>query len=406
MRVSSNQTQLMAINSMLDQQAKLSTAQQQVATGKKIFKPSDDPVGASRIVNLKDTVHVTKQYQSNIESARSHLTTEEGSLAGAVDVMQRARELAIEGNNASQTNETRSYIAEEIDQLGKELLGLANTTDSSGKFLFAGSKSTLRPFARNEQGAFEYNGDDTQRYIQIGPKRRIATNDSGTDTFRSIREGNGSFVALDYKNNKGSGVIDPGTISGNYDQQTYAIVFDRKQAAHNPNEPVTYSVINTKGEQVVKPTVYVEGNAIEFKGIHTFVKGEPKAGDFFVIRPSYSQDAFTTLDNFSKALRESRGTPAELANLHNEMNRVITNIDQGLGRLLEVRANVGARLNVMDSQEKINEAYKVQIKELLSNAEDLDYGEAVSRLNLKLTGLEASQKAFTRVQGISLFNYL
>ena len=88
------------------------------------------------------------------------------------------------------------------------------------------------------------------------------------------------------------------------------------------------------------------------------------------------------------------------------MNRIITNLDQGLGRLLEIRANVGARLNAMDSQEKINEAYKIQIKEILSNVEDLDYGEAVSELNLKLTGLEASQKAFTRVQGISLFNFL
>ncbi len=405
MRVSSNQTQLMAINSMLEQQAKLSAVQQQVATGKKIFKPSDDPVGASKVVNLNDTMHITDQLQSNINSARSHLSVEEGVLANAVDVLQRARELAIQGNNGSQTNETRSFIAEEIDQLGKELLGLANTTDSSGEFLFAGSKSRFKPFVRNEHGKFEYHGDDTQRFIQIGPKRRIPSNDSGTDVFRSIREGNGSFVTLDYKGNKGSGVIDPGTISGNYDKQTYAIVFDRKQSL-DPNQPMTYSVINDKGEQVVKPRVYVEGDAIDFKGIHTFVKGDPEAGDFFVVRPSYSQDIFTTLDNFTQALRKGRGTPAELASLHNEMNRVITNLDQGLGRILEIRSNVGARLNAMDSQEKINSAYKVQIKEILSNVQDLDYGEAVSRLNLKLTGLQASQKAFTRVQGISLFNYL
>ena len=405
MRVSSNQTQLLAINSMLEQQAKLSAVQQQVATGKRISKPSDDPIAASKIVNLKDIMSATEQFQSNIDGARSRLTVEEGVLANAIDVLQRARELAVQGNNGSQTNETRAFIAEEIDQLGEELLGLANTTDSAGEFLFAGGKSKFKPFVRNEQGAYEYHGDDTQRFIQIGPKRRIPTNDSGTDTFRAIREGNGSFVALDYQHNQGSGVIDPGTISGQYDKQTYAIVFDRQQSL-DPNEPMTYTVINAKGEQVAEPRVYVDGDSIDFRGIHTFVKGEPAPGDFFVIRPSYSQDIFTTLDRFTAALREGRGSPAQLANLHNEMNRVITNLDQGLGRLLEIRANVGARLNAMDSQEKINEAYKHQIREILSNVEDLDYGEAVSKLNLRLTGLEASQKAFTRVQGISLFNFL
>ncbi|MFO7604007.1 MAG: flagellar hook-associated protein FlgL [Gammaproteobacteria bacterium] len=405
MRVSSNQTQLTAINAMLEQQAKLSAVQQQVATGKRISKPSDDPVAASKIVNLKDVMSTTEQYQSNIDGARSRLTIEEGVLANAVEVLQRARELAVAGNNGSQTNETRSFIAEEVDQLAEELLGLANTTDSSGEFLFAGAKSKFKPFVRNEQGAFEYHGDDTQRFIQIGPKRRIPTNDSGTDTFRAIREGNGNFVALDYQHNRGSGVIDPGNISGHYDQQTYAIVFDRQQSI-DPNEPLTYTVINAKGEAITEPRIYVDSAAIEFRGVHTFVKGEPAAGDFFVIRPSYSQDIFTTLDRFTQALREGRGTPAQLANLHNEMNRVITNLDQGLGRLLETRSNVGARLNALDSQEKINEAYKHQIKEILSNVEDLDYGEAVSRLNLRLTGLEASQKAFTRVQGISLFNFL
>jgi flagellar hook-associated protein 3 FlgL len=395
----------MAINSMLEQQAKLSKVQQQVATGKRISKPSDDPVAASRIVNLKDVMRMTEQYQSNIDGARSRLTIEEGVLANAIDVLQRARELAVQANNGSQTNETRAFIAEEIDQLGEELLGLANTTDSSGEFLFAGSKSKFKPFVRNEQGKFEYHGDDTQRFIQIGPKRSIPTNDSGTDAFRSIREGNGSFVTLDYELNRGSGVIDPGTISGQYDQQTYAIVFDRQQSL-DPNEPTTYTVINSKGEQIVEPTVYTEGDAIDFRGVHTFIKGEPAPGDFFVVRPSYSQDVFTTLERFTDALRQGRGTPDQLANLHNEMNRTITNLDQGLGRLLEIRANVGARLNAMDSQEKINDAYKLQIKEILSNVEDLDYGEAVSKLNLKLTGLEASQKAFTRVQGISLFNFL
>lgn len=81
-------------------------------------------------------------------------------------------------------------------------------------------------------------------------------------------------------------------------------------------------------------------------------------------------------------------------------------MDVSFGRMLAVRATVGARLNALDSQENINEALQIQVKEILSGVEDLDYSNAVSELNQKLTSLQASQKVFTRVQDITLFNYL
>ena len=88
------------------------------------------------------------------------------------------------------------------------------------------------------------------------------------------------------------------------------------------------------------------------------------------------------------------------------MNRSLIDLNRSLDNILEVRGNIGARLNALDAQETINDAYRIQLREILSNVEDLDFAEAVSRLNLELTGLEASQKAFTRVQDISLFNFL
>jgi flagellar hook-associated protein 3 FlgL len=406
MRVSTNQTQTLAVNAMLDQQAKLSKVQEQVATGRKIAKPSEDPVAAAKIVNLNDILKTTEQYKSNITIARARLNLEEGALAHSVDIYHRIRELSLEANNATQTNETRGFIAEEVSQLLDELLSLANSSDSTGEFLFAGNKGHFKPFGRNDKGGFDYYGDDGQRQIQIGPKRKIAINDSGNQIFREIRDGNGRFAVLDSPTNRGSGVIDPGAVTGQYDLGTYAIIFDRKPSM-NPNEPLTYHVIDAKGETVVAPgQVFKEGNAIEFRGIHTSINGEPAAGDYFVIRPSFNQDIFTTLQGFVDALRVGRGTPSQHAQLNNEINRVLSAMDVALGRTLEVRANVGARLNALDSQENINEALKIQVKEILSGVEDLDYSKAVSDLNLKLTSLQASQKAFTRVQDISLFNYL
>ena len=118
MRISSNQMQQVAINSMLEQQSKLSKVQEQVATGKKISKPSDDPVAASKVVKLNDIIKTADQYQANITSARARLSLEETALADIGNVYHRIRELAIQANNATQTNETRSFIAEESRRPG------------------------------------------------------------------------------------------------------------------------------------------------------------------------------------------------------------------------------------------------------------------------------------------------
>jgi len=406
MRVSTSQGQQVAINAMLEQQAKLSKTQQQVATGKRIFKPSEDPVGAAKVVDLQVSLKTIEQYQKNIEAARARLGIEESILGGSTDILQRIRELAIAANNGSQTNETRNFISQEVDQLLEEVIDMANITDGAGDYIFSGSKTNYRPFVANENGEFNYQGDDTQRNIQIGAKRIIQTSDTGTYVFRSIKDGNTEFSTFDSDTNTGTGIIDPGSETGSFDNGTYAIIFDKKES-QNPLEPITYKVVDENNKEVIPSgTRYVEGATIEFNGVRVFVEGKPNAADFFVIRPSENQDIFTTLNNFVEALQEPRGSADRLAALHNDVNRAILGIDNSIGRVLDVRSSIGARLQALDAQEKINEDYTLQIRSSLSDIQDLDYAEAVSELNLKLTGLQASQKAFTRVQNISMFDYI
>ena len=406
MRVSTNQTQEVAINAMLEQQEKLSKTQKQVATGKRIFKPSEDPIGAARVVDLKNILQTNNQYKQNIDAARARLTVEESIMGSSTEILQRVRELAVTANNASQTNETRKFISEEVKQLLEQLLDIANATDGAGDYLFSGSKTNFRPFVNNADGRFEYQGDDTQRNLQIGPKRVIATSDSGDFVFRAIKDGNTEFAAIESVENKGTAVIDPGSITGQYDGGTYAIIFDKKESL-DPLEPITYKVMDANNNEVIPAgTLFVEGANIEFNGARVYIEGEPHAKDFFVIRPSENQDVFTTIKNFADSLDSPRGSPSQKADMHNENNRALLGVDNALGRVLETRANLGARLMALDTQENINEDYNLQIKEILSSIEDLDYAEAVSELNLKLTGLQAAQKAFTRVQNISMFDYI
>ncbi len=410
-RISTTQMQQGAISAMLKQHETLSRTQLQVATGKKIFKPSEDPVAASRIVNLKDTLSSIEQHQSNVDAARSRITLSEGVLSSVVESIHRVRELAIQANNDSQNDSTRTFIAAEIIQIQDALLNLANTTDSNNEYLYSGALSRFKPFSRNEAGGFEYNGDESQREIQISRSRRIAVDDPGSEVFLEIKNGNGVYSTLDALENTGTGIIDPGRASGDYIADTYAIIFDKKfpefaDAEEGGKVPLTYSVIDSKGAVLSKGIPFQSNKAIVFNGVHTAIKGQPDDGDYFIVRPSQNQDIFTTLENLIRALQSKNPGANDNISFHNAMNRSLTDLSQTLNNVLEMRGNIGARLNALDSQETINSAYRLQIREILSNVEDLDFAEAVSRLNLELTGLEASQKAFTRVQDISLFNFL
>lgn len=410
-RISTAQMQREAINSMLNQHAKLSHTQQQVANGKKIFKPSEDPVAASRIVNLKDTLAAVEQHQNNVNAARARITLSEGVLTSVVESIHRANELAIQSNNDTYSGDSRSFVAAEIEQIQQALLNLANTTDSNNEYLYAGSLSRFKPFSRNEAGGFEYNGDENSREVQISRNRRISVDDPGSEVFLEIKNGNGIFNVLDAPENKGTGVIDPGQASAGYIDDTYAIVFDQRfkedeEAEGELDIPLTYSVVDSKGKSILSRVPFESGKAIVFNGVFTSIKGEPVDGDVFVVRPSQNQNVFTTLENLVRALRSESPEADDSVGFHNAMNRSIADLSQALDNMLTVRGKIGARLNALDSQETINETYQLQVREILSNIEDLDFAEAVSRLNLDLTGLEASQKAFTRVQDISLFNFL
>lgn len=170
---------------MLDQQAKLQQTQMQIASGKKLLAPSDDPVAAGRIINLKQNIAQNEQYQSAISSSRNRLSMEEGVLKNAGDALQRLNELGIQGLNDANSASDRAAIADEMEQLGKQLLGLSNTQTLNGDYMFAGFKSATAPFSKDASnpGAYNYSGDSNLRSIQIDKSRQIVDSDTGIDVF-------------------------------------------------------------------------------------------------------------------------------------------------------------------------------------------------------------------------------
>lgn len=424
MRISTNQMQFRAVNSILDQQSNMSKTQMQLASGNRIVKPSDDPVASAAILGLNQSKAVTERYQLNGDAARARLEIEEGVLTSVTSQLHRVRELALQANNSPVTDNDRISIAKEVRQILEQMMGLANTTDNNNKYLFAGHQGNTTPFSQDASGNYIYNGDDGQRFIQVGPTRTIADSDAGSDVFMNIRNGNGVFVTNDDPANSGTGVIDAGTMvdSTLYNHHDYRIQFNTNTASetayivYDDTANEWYDVSTSSWISTATPplatdwdnaNLYSDGNTISFgRGIETSITGQPAAGDRFTLTPSQHESIFKTIDDLVTAMETTAANGSDRANLNNSINHALTNIDQTLENVLNTRAGIGARLNAIDDQKDNNENLLLQVNESLSVLNDLDYAEAIGRLNLQLTGLQAAQSTFTKVQSLSLFNYL
>ncbi len=402
MRVSTVQMQQQSVDSMLDIQAKLAHTQEQVATGKRVLSPSDDPSAAAHVVELEQEIAVTERFQANADSAVSQLGHEDGLLGSVANILHRVRELAVQGNNDTLSAVDRSAIAQEVYQRAEELLGIANSRDAGGDYVFAGFQSDTPPFSHDGVGNYSYAGDQGRRHAQIGHSTQVAVNDSGARVFEQIRTGNGTFSTAPAPTNLGTGVIDAGTAARNFVPDNYTLSFIQA----SPSDPVTYEVRDGGGVLVPPGGTYHEGAAIEFNGARVVVNGSPADGDEFTISRSEQQSVLETVHALSDALANAGDDGVGQTQLHNHINQALANLDNAQTNVNEVRATVGARLNVVESQQNNNEGFLYLTREALSGVQDLDYAEAITRLNMQLTGLQAAQQAYLKIQGLSLFKLM
>ena len=196
MRLSTSQIYQQGVTAMLNKQAELAKTQQQLATGKQILAPSDDPAAATRILDLNQVIETTSQYQRNADYAETRLVTEETVLTGVGDILQRIRELSVYANNDVLNSADRKTIAAEVQINLDALIQLANNKDANGEYLFSGFKTDTEPFADDGSGNITYAGDQGQRSLQIGGNRQVVTGDSGADVFMQVDDGAGGVSSM------------------------------------------------------------------------------------------------------------------------------------------------------------------------------------------------------------------
>ncbi|WP_078120711.1 flagellar hook-associated protein FlgL [Thiosocius teredinicola] len=179
MRISTSQIFQQSVDAMLAKQRELAKTELQVANGKRILNPSDDPSASVRILDLKETQDRLTQFQRNADAATAKLAQEETALDGIESLLQRVRELAVQGANGTLGATDRQSIAAEVREHIAGYLQIANTQDANGEYIFAGFKTLTEPFSHDGVGNFTYNGDNGQRKLQIGETREVAIGDPG-----------------------------------------------------------------------------------------------------------------------------------------------------------------------------------------------------------------------------------
>lgn len=412
MRISTSLINQLAVKGILDQQAELSQIQNRISTGKRILSPSDDPSGSARVVRLTQSIQLTEQFIQNGIKVLNRQTLEESVLASVENSLLRVRELTLQANSSTLTDTDRQAIAVEIRNRADELLGLANTQDANGEYLFSGFQVNQKPFSRQANGTYTYNADQGQRLIQVSTERQIADSDSGLKVFMDIINGNGTFQVRHNTANTGTGVIDPGVVIDNasYVAETYTITF-----VTNGNGNLGYNVVGGTSGQLIpalpqNPVTdapdFVSEAAINFNGIETSITGTPAVGDRFTVIPSTKQDVFTTVSDLATALETNTETEADVAEILNITTRSIQDIDQAFDHMTKFRAVAGARLNTVEDQQQVNESFLIELKATLSDTQDLDVISAVTELQSRASALEASQASFVRIQSLTVFDFL
>lgn len=401
MRISTSQIFQAGSRNLLDGQSKLYKLQNQLSTGKKFLSAQDDPVAAAQVLLNSQSLAINSQYADNQANATDQLALEEDRLQSVVDSVQYIMEQVVAGGNASYSDSQREFIAQNLQSQFDFMLGMANSTDASGYYLFSGYQGSTKPFQQMTNGSVVYAGDDGQRLLQVGSSRQIAVSDSGRDIFQNVRTGNGTFSLAASSSNTGTGVIGSGSVLDPtvWTGDNYQIQF---------TSATNYTVTDTTTSTVIGSYSYVSDTEITaIPGISFSIEGTPAAGDSFTVAPSTNQSIFTTLQKLITAFStDISGNAVAGAEVRNTINAEMENLDRALETVSTVQASIGSRRSELSSLTNVSEALELQYKERLSNLQEIDYAEVISAFSEQQMQLEAAQASFAKVSALSLFNYL
>ncbi|MGY8897951.1 MAG: flagellar hook-associated protein FlgL [Paraglaciecola sp.] len=407
MRISTGQLYDRSIRAVLDNQDDLSDVQQQLSTGKKLLRPSDDPVGSAQVIRLTEEIDLINQYNKNNNLLTNSIEQEETILGNVTDNIQRARQLMIQAGNGILDVDDRKAIAIEIGQIRDQIFDAMNSQSANGEYIFAGYQSATPAFSYTAGASgnkYAFEGDEGLNEIRISNTFSLAMNNSGQTVFEDV------YARLDSQITSSSGVASASTriSTQNEFDQFHSQNYDPVVAANNEfqisisaADQVTITNVGTGA--VVGTQPFISGEPFEFKGQEFTIEGVVGDTVNYALQKPEKTNIAETLNDFYNSLNDENISDQDYAQA---ISDALIGVDNSLTSIADSISLLGGKLNVAQSVFASNLDLEISNKTARANIEEVDYAEAVSELSKQEAALQAAQATFAKVTGLSLFDYI
>jgi flagellar hook-associated protein 3 FlgL len=400
-RISSQQIFSGGINRLQDLSAQLNKTDEQIATGKRVNRPSDDPVAAARILKLDQEVKRIETFERNAQLANNRLAQEESALSSSLDILQRVRELTVQAGNGSLSANDRLSVSSEMKERLQQMAQMANTQDASGEYIFSGFQGGSPAYA-NEAGGWTYQGDEGQRMLEIDDGVTVAISDHGKGIFDRI-----PATASGALN-----VPSPPPVTPSDGRINSIGVINRSdlQAGGLASLELTISAPNQlqylDKDGVTQSVAFEPGEPVTVNGVQ-FTLTDAEIGDEFTIETSEKQSVFKTIENLISGLDNLSKSDGAGSDAYNDLIAgSLANLDNAQESFILKQTELGGRMNSVESTQAFLDDSALYSKEIRSQLQDIDYAEAISTLSFQSFVLQAAQQSFARVSQLSLFDRL
>ena len=404
-------------------QQQLAISQDQLSSGKRVSKASDDSVAATLSERTLNRLARTEVDLRALEASRRSLAQAESALGTATDLYARFKELTVQAGDGVLNHSDRRTVALEMRGLREQLLDLANQRDTVGKALFAG----MGPSSANGQAFAEAlttpvtttYGPDGRSVQWVGTQGQEAPTETslpstldGYSIFKGGLASSATAIANEGLPNSNTAqaldvtvvgtlnTTDVFTLTGDATPQgSYSVTFDnpgysvtRTPKGGGPAVPVAGVAVVTSGGQTT----------VTFEGLSLKLNGTPTTNDVFTVTPAVDSDIWETMDRAIGAL-ESGEAGIDLAQ---ELSVVNTQLGGRLDQLLAGRGKLGEWLNRADDLDMLFGDRAVAYQQENSELTDVDMLKAVTNFQTNQTAYQAALQSYSQIQKLSMFDYL
>jgi flagellar hook-associated protein 3 FlgL len=404
MRTTTMNSWAAAVANLQRRQTEMNDAQERLTSGLRVMRASDDPTAAARAERARALMQRAESTGRAVDASQNAMTLTESALADAGELLQQARELVVAAGNASYTEAERQDVANQLAEIRKQLMGVANRSNGAGGYVFSGQGSAVPPFL-DRAGGVTYEGSGGT--VRVASEEPLPLTLNGGEVWMSAPTGNGQFETQVRSPNSGGAWIDAGRVTdpSALTGAGYAITFSVSGGV------TTYSVTrddgvttDADGNPLPSGAAFTAGQAIELDGMAVIVSGAPADGDTFgMVDSEPTLDVFGVLDDLVAQLSDPALTSAQVSQT---VQMGLRDLDRLTDHLQGARSMTGEVLNRIEGIQGRLDDMKLYGENTRSDAEDLDMIQAISDFENKQTGYQAALATYSTVQRMSLFDYI